>query len=336
MPSCMTLLLSLVLSSAGVVNARSCPPRPVIVSVLDAHGLPITNLTSANFVASHKDQPVSISSASFRADPSVRTVVLLSDIAPAKIAKAAALQFISTAPPQAPISMFTFFDSIEHRFNSSDGRKPMEDWLNANQTPGPTRKGTSDLADTLLTIVKAMEPAHLGDAIYVITGNFDRLFFPVGDKKVPAVASDLASELQSSGVRLFALVLEVVPRSGWSAVLPDNNMVTVPQTPVGSAELASLVRGSGGLGLGWYPSEKSRSFASSFDYDNATQAAIRESSRGFQEAIGNFYVLSVVPPEHSSDAEDWKLNVVDSKGKKLKDVTLAYPGKIAGCTAPGP
>jgi hypothetical protein len=332
----MRLLLSLVLSLAAVVNAQSCPPRPVIVDVLDAHGSPITNLTSANFIASHKDQPLSISSASFRTDPSVRTVVLLNDVARSKIAKAAALEFISTAPPEAPISMFTFSTAIERRFNSSDGRKPMEDWLNGNQNTTPSHKGSSDLTQTLLTIVKAMEPVHVGDAIYVITGDLDPLFSATGTKEVPAIAPDLARELRSSGVRLFALVLEVVPRTAWNVVLPDDNMIKIPYTPTGSAELANLIRGSGGLALNWYPSEKSRSFASSFDYDDATKAAIRESSRGFQAAISNFYILTVAPPEHSSVPEDWKLEAVNSQGKKLKGITLAYPGKIVGCAATGP
>ncbi len=212
----------------------------------------------------------------------------------------------------------------------------MEDWLNTNQTPSPSRKGSSDLTQTLLTIVKAMEPARPGDAIYVITGNLDRLFAPTGSKEAPAMTPNLASELQSSGVRLFALVLEVVPRRGWDVVLPDNNMITIPHTPMGSAGLADLIRGSGGLALNWYPSEKSRSFASSLDYDKTTQAAIRESSRGFHAAISSFYVLTVAPPEHSSVPEDWKLEVVDSQGKKLKGVTLAYPGKMGGCATAGP
>lgn len=155
-----SLLLPFALSSA--VAGQSCPPHAVIVDVLDAHGLPIPNLTSANFIASHKDQPLSISSASFRTDPSVRTAVLLSDIAPPKIAKSAALEFISTAPPQAPISMFTFFTTIEQRFNSSEGRKPTGDWLNANQTSSPSRKGSSDLTRSLLMIVKAMEKSVVG------------------------------------------------------------------------------------------------------------------------------------------------------------------------------
>jgi len=353
MPSSSRLLLLLVLSSAAVVNAQSCPPRPVIVDVLDAHGSPITNLTSANFIASHKDQPLSILSANFRTDPRVRTVVLLGDGAPARIAKSEALEFITTAPPQALISMFTFSTTVEQKFNSSGGRKPMEDWLNTNQTPSPSHKGASDLTQTLLTIVKAMEPARVGDAIYVITGNLDQLFAATGSKEVPALTPTLASELQSSGVRLFALVLEVarpgawndvfvvvpldgVPRAGWSAVLPDDNVITIPHTPMGPAKLADIIRGSGGLALNWYPSEKSRSFRSSFDYDPTTQAAIRESSRAFQGAINNFYVLTVAPPEQSSAPEDWKLEVVDSRGKKLKDVTLAYPGKLLGCIAVAP
>jgi hypothetical protein len=229
--------------------------------------------------------------------------------------------------------MFTFFTTIDRRFNSSDGRKAMEDWLNDNaRTPETPRKpGGSDLTQTLLTIVKAMKPAHVGDTIYLITDNLDPLFFPKDSKQVPAAAADLANELQSSGIRLFVLVLEIVPRTAWNVVQPDYNMITTPHTPTGTPELAELVRQSGGLALDWYPASKSRSFAASFDYDSPTQAAVRESSRGFQAAISNFYVLTVAQPGNSTASEDWKLEVVDSLGKKMKGVTMGYPSKIRGC-----
>lgn len=329
------LLVLLVALSSLAVHAQSCPPRPVIVGVLDAKGSPITKLTIENFKASHKGQPLSISSVSSRAEPSVRTVVLLSEKASGKIAQSAALEFISTAPPQALVSMFTFSATIERKFNSSGGRKPMEDWLNADRTD-VSRKGLSNLSQSLLMIVKAMEPAHVGDAIYVITSNADRLFFENLTKEESATVAQLETELNSSGVRVFTLILEAIPSLRWDVILPDDNRITTPHSPTGTAAFAELIRVSGGLGLDWYPGSKSVSFGPSFDYDNAMRAAIRESARGFQAVIDNFYVVTVTPPERSSVPEEWKLEAVDSQGKKLKGATLAYPSKIPGCSAAVP
>jgi len=325
-----SLLISLVFSYAVAVGAQSCPPRPVIVDVLDEHGLPVTNLTTPNFKTSHDGRPLNVSSASFRADPTVRTVILLGDEVLGKIGNSAVLQFLSTASPQAPISLFTFFTSIEQKFNSSAGRQPMVNWLNepANQ---PSRKGFSDLAPVLLTIIKAMQPAHPGDAIYVIAGNIDHLFLEPRTKEVSAELPDLARELQTSGIRLFVFVLEKLPRRAWDVIQPDNNMLTIPQTPKGTAAVWDLVKASGGLVLDWYPGTRSVSFGPSYQFDAPTQAAIRESARGFQNAINNFYVLSLDPAGPSSALEDWNLEVVDLQGKKLKGTTVSYPAKIPAC-----
>jgi len=333
------LLVSLLLSSVAVATAQSCPPRYVIVNVLDAQGMPISDLTAMNFKASSQGKSLRIPSASFRTDPGVRTVVLLKakgygEAGAGRVATAAAAEFISSAAPQAPVSMFAFSSAIEHSFNSSGGRQPMQDWLNSPETAGLTsHKGGSDLHQTLLTILNAMKPAHPGDAIYVITNDLDRLMGLAQETGGPPITSDIAAELQSSGVRLFALKLEVLRRRRWAVILPGDNMMAVPRPPMGSEALADLVRSSGGLGLEWYPSSKSVSFAASYDFDSITQAAIRKSARAFQAAISNFYILTVDPPEGSSALGDWKLEIVDPQGRKRKDVVLAYPGKIGACTA---
>ena len=332
MPCLRQLLTPLVLLAASALIAQSCPPRLVNVEVLDDHNLPVAGLTPANFKASHDRQPLNVLSATFRAEPAVRTVVLLSEMAPPQIARPAVLEFISTAPPQAPISMFTFSTGIERRFNSSEGRQPMKDWLVQGEGQS-SRKGFSGLAQVLLTIIKAMEPAHTGDAIYVVTGNADPSFFELGNKLSPPMMTDLANELRSSGIRLFVLVLEVIPHRAWDVIQPDNNLITAPYVPKGPPALADLVRVSGGLSLNWYPGTKSVSFGPSFEYNDRMRAAIHESSRAFQSAISNFYQLTVDSVGLSPAPEDWNLEVVDSQGKKLKKVTLAYPSKIGGCSA---
>ncbi len=68
-----------------------------------------------------------------------------------------------------------------------------------------------------------------------------------------------------------------------------------------------------------------------YDYDDATQETIRTAARTIAQAITTFYILTVSPPAGSHGLEDWKLEVVGARGKQRKDVTLAYPAKLAGC-----
>src|SRR5579863_1852869 len=110
------LAVFVVFLSIRIANAQACQPNYVIVSVLDAHGVPITNLTTANFRAAYKGQPLKITSASFRQDRTVRIVVLLDKNRSKagegaerfnkwKIARSAASEFISATPTEARVSL---------------------------------------------------------------------------------------------------------------------------------------------------------------------------------------------------------------------------------------
>jgi hypothetical protein len=308
-----------------IANAQVCPPSYVIVSALDVNGLPITDLAAANFRASHKGHPLNVGSASFRHDPTVRTIVLLdtSDtmggfdsegINKWRVAWSAASEFISAAPPQASISLFTFSKALGLTFRSSGGRQPIADWLNSREALGTSSlKGTKAFYKTLPDVLKEMNPSHPGDAIYLITDG--REFVDGG------TVTRAASELRSAGVRLFTFLLD-------DATLASEH----PQ--LGGGEVSDLVQGSGGLGITWYPGGRSKTeiawSARDFAYDDKTLLGIRATVQRMEIAITNFYVLTVAPPTGSSP-DDWKLEVLDAQGKKRKDVFLAYPGKLQGC-----
>jgi hypothetical protein len=307
-------------------KAQACPPQYVIVDALDAKGIPITDLAAENFKALHRGQALNIVSASFRQDPSTRTIVLLDTsttmggfgaqgINKWRIAWSAASEFISTAPPQASVSLFTFSEAIGHMFKNSDGRQAMKDWLNSREAMGTTfLKGTKALYRTLPDVLKEMTPPLPGDAIYLVT---DGREFTDG-----ATVARAAGELQSRGVRLFGFVLDDVTQA-------------MPRAGLGAGEVSDLIQDSGGLGVTWSPGGRlniGTTFSpKSFEYDDTTLRGIRATDYRIEAAITNFYVLGVVPSASASAAEDWKLEVVDGQGKKRNDVFLAYPGKLQGC-----
>ncbi len=333
------LLVSFLLSTP-VANTQVCQPQYVIVTALDAHGVPINGLTAANFRAVYKGQPLNILSASFRQDPTVRTVVLLDTSGSMagvgaegfnkwRIARSAASEFIAAAPAEARISLFTLSGKNSHAFQTFGGRQPIEQWLNSQDALGTSSlKGRIALSRALAQTLRGLKPTQPGDAIYVVTDGHSFAN--------TSTVSRVAHELHSSGVRLFAFLLNDV--AGYDVYGDtEGNFVGATLRPrLGPGELTDLVQGSGGLGFTWYPGDKSKTNLSwttstSFEYDANTLPAIRTTVHAIETAISNFYILAVSQPGGSSGAEDWKLEVVDAEGKNRKDVTLAYPGKIASC-----
>jgi hypothetical protein len=334
----MMFLLAWFFACAPFVGAQACSPRDVIVTVLDAHGLPIPNLGASNFKTFYRGKPVTPLSAIFRSDPATRTLLLLDTAASMgglgaqgidkwKIARTTASEFLLAAPPQAEVSLFTFSADVGKTFHSIDGRKAMEDWLGtAESQHGASLSGKAALHRTLLEMVKTLEPARAGDAIYLVSDGRN-------DIKL-SMASSVAEELQSSGVRLFSFALNDAGESDLYSVDEGEHSESSPPPSAGPKELADLVRVSGGLEFTLHPGGNriGQSFGTtSYNYDEKSRQAARFAANEFETAISNFYVLSVGLPEDARGLADWQVEIVDGQGKKRKDVTLGYPSRIPGC-----
>jgi hypothetical protein len=330
-------ILLLVLFVVGFSCAQSCT-RSVIVTVLDAHGLPISNLAASNFKTFYQGKPLPPLSVSFRSDPAVRTLLLLDTgasmgglgpqgIAKWKLARVAAGEFLLVAPPQAEVSFFTFSATVGKTFNSSEGRKSMQDWLaSPDSIRGTSLNGKAALHRTVLEMARTLEPARPGDSIYVISDGRN-------DPKL-SMEPSVAEELQSKGARLFSFALNDAGESDQYSIEEGEHTETFPPPSPGPKELADLVRDSGGLELTLYPGggRIGLSFSkTSYDYNEKSQQAARIAASTFETAISNFYVLTVRLPEGARGLGDWQVEMVDGRGKTRKDLTLAYPRRIPGC-----
>lgn len=303
-------------------NSANCHRHTLIVGALDTAGLPIKGVAAASFKATYRGRPVHILSSEFVERPTARIVVLLdtsgsmrdsrldSDRNKWKSARTAATELVSSAPPRMQIAVFTFANKAEKRFELASEHKVIEEWLRAPSTQDISKlKGKTALYNAILEALKELEPAQLGDAIYVITDG--------GENASAESKSRIGLALQASGVRLFVFLL--------------NGPTLNPAEDADRLDVHDLALGSGGFGTNVGPYSITARMHGSYDYDDNVVARIRAWTQVLEAEIGNFYVLQVETPETSSKAGKWTLEVVDAQGRKRKDVTVVYPQPLAGC-----
>lgn len=310
------LLFFFALARPQAQTTADCKERAVIVNALAANGIPIENLAGRDFKVSYHGQLVPVVWSQHRQFPGGRIIVLLDTSgsmkgesdgsAKWKIAHAAALEFVSSAPSLAQVSFMGFALELGPRFEASAGRRPIEDWLNRSTVrEGKEVKGRTALYQTILAALRDLGPTNPGDAIYVITDG--------GDNSSKERVSRVEGALR--GVRLFTFLL--------------NGSLKTEEERSGIEDLYELTNRSGGFLVRISPS------VGGYDFRDRTLAAIRTSTRMLQAQMASFYVLGIQFPDNLPKVKDWKVDVVDAGGHRRKDVTVTYPRNLppAGCVA---
>jgi hypothetical protein len=302
---------------------RDCGDHTLLVSAIDANGLPVKKLTLSDFRVSYRGRPLAVTSSQLHQDFSGRAIVLLdmsgsmkgNDVGNKwKIAEGMASDFVASAPPKMQVGLISFAGKVREQFEASHDRKAIQDWLSTSSViAGREVKGETGLNDAILMAISTLSPAEIGDSIYVITDG--------GDNLSNAKGSTVERALIDSGIRLFAFLL----------YSPD----ITREEYEGPQSLDGLVHRSGGFLVGVGGRDKHIP-GTQYEYNDEVAQAIKNSARLIQTQMADFYVLGIKTSDRSVKPKGWILEVVDAQGRKRKDISLAYSQSSVNCASPIP
>lgn len=291
----------------------------VTVNALDEHGIPIKGLLLKDFELSsrkHEIQPVTLS---FSEGP--RRIVLLLDVSDSMsdagggrrwdVAGNAALEFVNSLPSGTQLALSTFATNVEETTAMSSDTHQVLALLNkvsANSKSKNRMGRRTALYDSIMAALKRLDPPQAGDAIVVITDG--------GENASKTRHSQVVDALHAqSSVRLFAWLLPDWP--------PDVEEVA-------RGALVEMVNDSGGatmdISAPSFPANLSYGRGSLLVLDDRMKSLIKNSANALSSQISSFYLLTLKLPDNPAKPKGWKLEVVDERGRRRNNVTLAYPG----------
>jgi VWA domain containing CoxE-like protein len=291
------LAVSLVfLCSAQAQNAENCPQRTVIVNVRDQQGQQVAGLQPTSFRASLRGQSVKI--VSDKVPTTSPRIALLVDISGSvnhhlKATKVVAEKFVAGSTTSR-IALVLFSDHIIDTFGFDSTPSAMLQRL-AGLADG---HGTTALMDSLAYSADLFHTREAGDAIYVISDGEDN-HSKLHEKEVER-------KLLSRGIRTFSVL--------WQTPLATLE----EEESIADFQILTKLTGGSSVDTSQYQSAKGRE-------------QLDASVMNLYDMMRNFYELEIeIPPQLKMD-QRWELQIVDTNGKKRKDIELAYPRNLVAC-----
>jgi len=300
------LQIAVILALGATVWAQdsdACASRRVIVNVRDRQGRFVMGLQPGSFQATLRGKPISVLSVSRRVT-SPRVVLLLDHSGSVnrsnhewEASRFVAGHVVASASTALRIALVIFsdriLDTVDFDHSSSDA---MPKLLNLGDGKGPTA-----LYDSVMYATGLLEPAQLGDAIYIVSDG--------GDNHSKARAREVEQGLTSRRIRLFWADLPLA-------------MFHSEEEELGQEELQGLAEATGGAMV---------------TTQGVSSPAGRESfgarANVVYDMMRSFYELEAGVPAGIERNATWELKVVDDHGKKLKDVEVFYPRRLPSCVA---
>lgn len=311
------VIAALLLACESLAVAQPAPPepnRPLLVNVFDRHGNAVRDLTKENFRVKVNGHRVAIAEADYSLAP--RRIVVLLDMSGSmagqndtkwRVASGAVEDLLAQPPSNVPIALLTFSDRVRDVFDFSQSRASMSAWLKdtSKRQSNELIHGKTALYDAVVAGAKMLEPHHLGDALYVITDG--------GDCCSQVARTAVEKLLLASGTRLFVFLL-------------DEPLMDKEQNGKDSALDLAHVSGGSVFGVAGRQNALSRSFVYDW-YDNGerTRETIKHHTQALNLQANGFYTLHLEVPIQPKKRGKVSLEIVDSGGRRRKDVAVTYP-----------
>src|SRR5947209_6985351 len=315
-----TLVLPCIVAAGLLLEALAqetpCLRRTVMASVMLA-GQPVASVSTSSFKGEFRGKPVRILSATRDVGP--RRIVVLIDASGSMVGLTkgkwdlvlrAATDVAAHAPPDSSVALLVFNDKVKQEVDFSAGPKAVLERIaqvRAGRTPDRLPAGRTPLRDAVLEGLKLLEPATPGNVIYAITDG--------GDNASKSSSGAVEKALVSAGIRLFVFLVEDYP-----------GLRRVPEES-GPLNFLQLVQATGGstvqLSARWseprYPVEE------------RDRLALRAATEGLYLQMAQFYRLEVELPEPVTKRREWKLEMVNERGAKMKEWQVAYQATLLPC-----
>ncbi len=297
--------------SRHAFNPRNPPivKSVVVVNVRDHQGTLILGLKPAALNATVDGHAATVSSATLG---TVHRIVVLLDVSgsvtyvPAKwyLARFASEDVIASSPVTTQVALVVFAGDVAETQDFSHSRVELLQRITQRDDPkklGPKYTGRTTLRDAVLHATDLFGHPSMGDAVYVVSDGVDN------NSRIGWSA--LERMLLGKGIRLFGFVLPGYPfrdrEEKWS---------------LDSFGDLTRVTGGGLLNSGGNPSPGKDDW--------------KEASKQMFDQMAHFYSVELNLPASLDKERKLDLEVVDDKGKRLKDLQLSFPRKLAPCPPP--
>jgi len=227
-----------------------------------------------------------------------------------EVARDAAIEFVNSVPSGTQLSLLTFATNVEERAAMSSDPHEVVALLNNISVNSKIKNGEgrrTALYDGILEALKRLDPPQAGDAVVVVTDG--------GENASKTRHAELVTALRAqSGVRLFAWLIP-----NWPPGVDE----------VGRMALLEMVNDSGGgtMDISAPPLPENLAYVHQLlVLDERMKSLIKNSANALSSQISSFYLLTLTLPANLAKPKGWKLELLDRRGRRRDDISLAYPG----------
>lgn len=314
------LALSALLAFASLAQETPCLQRTLPVTVLDSHGFRMQGLTTADFQAKYRGQPVKILSNHHDSRP--HRVVILLDTSGSmrgevagrewKMASRVAAHIGQSNLKNTSFALVVFSDSVREQIdfskdNSAVANRLLDIWSDTSYAQKSVR-GQTALLDAILSALRLLGDSRYSESVYVISD--------AGDNVSRSHLENVRKALASGGVRLHVTLL--APETPFS-VIP-------PQYEDNAKDLTDLATESGGLVLGPLGLDRS-----GYDVPEPQRRAIANQLSLMYLGMTDNDVIEIELPQSADKWRKWSLELSPATKKLYKDLLIVYPQQLSPC-----